>query len=54
MGSGERIKFFRTDGFGVAIFLSRFPFDLTIAISVMFWTLSIGIGRAYDAPETER
>lgn len=54
MGSGERLSFEQSGGFGFGIFIARFPFALTIGVAFLFWTLTIGLGRAYDAPETER
>lgn len=55
MGSGSRLKFFplSTAGnrsFGLGMYVSQFPFALTFDFHVLFWGVSIGLGRAYDAP----
>jgi hypothetical protein len=50
MGSGDRIKFSRAGSFGLGLYVDRFPFALTFNVHVLMWALSVGIGRAYDAP----
>lgn len=48
MGSGDRIKLYRSGCFGIGVTLARFPFALTLNILFLFWTLSIGLGKGYD------
>lgn len=48
MGSGDRITFDRTGGFGLGVHLGRFPFAVTVNVSFLFWNLSIGFGKGYD------
>jgi hypothetical protein len=48
MGSGDRITFTSSEAFGIGFNVSRFPFALTINVHLLFWHLSIGIGRGYD------
>ena len=50
MGSGDRFSFGRADGFGIGIYVSRFPFSVTIGMQFAVWNLTLGFGRAYDDP----
>jgi hypothetical protein len=48
MGSGDRISVWRTEGFGIGLNVSRFPFSVTISAQVLLWGVSIGFGKGYD------
>lgn len=48
MGSGDRVKFWRSDEFGLGFGVSRFPFAVTIWLRLTFWGASIGFGKGYD------
>jgi hypothetical protein len=48
MGSGDRVKFFRSDALGAGFFVARFPFAVTLTAHLLFWCVSIGFGRGYD------
>lgn len=49
MGSGNRFKFGRLEGFGIGLYVSRFPFALTLTVNLFFWYVSLGLGKPYDA-----
>lgn len=51
MGSGPRFHFQWIKGLMFGITVERFPYDLTISISIGPLLLSYGFGRAYDDPE---
>jgi hypothetical protein len=48
MGSGNRFRFTRHMGFGIGVYLSRFPFNPTIIVSLGLWDIQVGLGKAYD------
>jgi hypothetical protein len=48
MGSGDRFTLSRSEGFGLGLFVCRFPFALTINVSFLLWHLSAGFGKGYD------
>jgi len=48
MGSGDRFTYGNSEGFGVGFFYSKFPFAHTFTLSVAFWYISVGFGKAYD------
>ena len=48
MGSGDRITFYRTGGFGLGAQVSRFPFFVTFSVNLFFWGFSVGFGKGYD------
>jgi hypothetical protein len=49
MGSGDRFQFFvMRDTFGIGIFISQFPFKLTIELNFAIWGIQLGFGKAYD------
>lgn len=52
MGSGNRLKFHRNDGFGIGFGVSRFPFAITISVWLLFWVASVGLGKAYDESQS--
>lgn len=50
MGSGSRFTYgWNQDTLGLGFYISRFPFELSIYIVFLFWNLSIGFGKGYDA-----
>ena len=50
MGSGPRFKFEQDfTGFALGIGVFRFPYSWTVGISLGFWDISYGFGKAYDA-----
>ena len=50
MGSGSKFKVYTNyEGIGVGFYISKFPFACTINITVLLWTVMIGIGKGYDA-----
>lgn len=49
MGSGNRLSCGRTHGFALGFNAARFPFAVTIGISIGFWYVSLGLGKPYDA-----
>lgn len=49
MGSGARFQFFVMRGsFGIGIYISQFPFKLTINLNFAIWGIQLGFGGAYD------
>ena len=48
MGSGDRVKFYRTEAFGIGFSACRFPFSLTFNVHILLWVFSVGLGKAYD------
>jgi hypothetical protein len=48
MGSGNKFQVWKADGFGLGFSISRFPFALTISVSLLFWGVSLGFGKGYD------
>jgi hypothetical protein len=48
MGSGDKFKVWRSDGFGLGFNVSRFPFALTFNVHVLLWGISLGFGKGYD------
>lgn len=58
MGSGSRLQFYPLGlggdwCFSLGLSLSSFPFALTVSVNFMFWGMSLGLGRAYDAPRQD-
>ena len=48
MGSGSRFKISKHEGVGLGVYIDTFPFSVTVNVSVLFWTISLGFGKAYD------
>jgi hypothetical protein len=48
MGSGKRIDWWRGDSWEIGGLISHFPFAITITLVVGYWTLKLGLGKAYD------
>lgn len=48
MGSGNKFSVWRSDGFGLGLNVSRFPFALTVSVHLLLWGVSIGFGKGYD------
>lgn len=48
MGSGPRFTIDRTEGFGLGIYVSRFPHSLSINITLIAFNIYIGFGKGYD------
>lgn len=48
MGPGSRFKLRRTQGFGLGVFVCRFPFSWTIKVGLLVWYVEVGFGKGYD------
>lgn len=48
MGSGDRFTLDITSGFGFGIYVSRWPFALSIDVQITWLHLSLGFGKGYD------
>ena len=48
MGSGSKFEINLTPGFGLAVYVSRFPHQLSVNILVGCWTIYLGFGKGYD------
>lgn len=48
MGSPDRIDFGKCNGFGLGFYYAKFPYEHTLNFNLLFWYISIGIGKAYD------
>lgn len=48
MGSGPRFSISSLDGFGLGIYVSRFPHTVSISINVIVINIYIGFGKGYD------
>lgn len=48
MGSGDRVKFVVIPGFGLCATVSRFPFAVTVNLTVACFWVSFGFGKGYD------
>lgn len=48
MGSGPRFKAWKSGGFGLGFYATDFPFKLSLNVTLFFWTVCIGLGKAYD------
>ncbi len=48
MGSGDRIKAGLIPGLGLCLTVARFPFALTVNVTLACFWLSIGFGKGYD------
>lgn len=47
MGPGPRIDFNKSESFGVGVFFTTFPYQVSIHIQVAIWSVSIGLGKPY-------
>lgn len=48
MGSGNRLKLYRTQGFALGVYVGKFPFAVTVELLLGPVTLSLGFGKGYD------
>jgi hypothetical protein len=48
MGSGDKFSVSVTDGFGLGIYIDRFPHSLSIQINLIKISIYIGFGKGYD------
>ena len=48
MGSGDRFDYGLVRGFGLAVYLDRFPHDYSFNIVIGCFYIYIGIGKGYD------
>jgi hypothetical protein len=48
MGSGPRFQISRIDGFGLGIYVGRFPHSISININLIMINVYIGFGKGYD------
>lgn len=47
MGPGDRFKFSKLQGWGLGVYLDRFPYDYSINISLLKFCIFIGLGKSY-------
>lgn len=48
MGSGKRFMFYTMRAFGIGVYISRFPFSLTIDLHFLVFGLQLAFGKGYD------
>jgi len=48
MGSGEKFQVSLIKGLGLAVYVGTFPHALSITITVLCFSIYIGIGKGYD------
>ncbi len=50
MGSGDKITWGKlaTPTIGLGLYIGRFPFNLTIGVTFIFWFVQLGFGKGYD------
>jgi hypothetical protein len=48
MGSGSRFEYGWSGAVGLGVHIGKFPFKVTVSISVLFWYVQIGFGKGYD------
>ena len=48
MGSGSRFGISITKGFGLAVYVDRFPHALSITLLIGFVNIYLGFGKGYD------
>ncbi len=48
MGSPDRFTFGKSNGFGLGFYYSKFPYEHYLSLNLLFWYVSIGLGKAYD------
>ena len=54
MGPGDRFEIYKMHGScGIGIWFDRFPYDLTINISLIKWNIQLGFGKPYTECDNE-
>lgn len=48
MGSGDKFSFHIINGFGLAVYVDRFPHELSITLTIACFELYFGFGKGYD------
>ena len=49
MGSGSKFTVVsHYDAIGLGLYISKFPFALTVNVTFLFWHISLGFGKGYD------
>ena len=48
MGSGDKIQFSITNGFGLAVYFSKFPHEYCATILIGCFNIYIGFGKGYE------
>lgn len=48
MGSGDRFSFGVTKGFGLAIYVDKFPHEYCATILIGCFLIYLGFGKGYD------
>lgn len=48
MGSGDKFRVNFAHGFGLAVYVSRFPHELSITLLLGFIDIYLGFGKGYD------
>lgn len=48
MGSGPRFKITALEGFGIGLYVNRFPHALSINVNLLVINIYIGFGKGYD------
>jgi len=47
MGPGDRFEVTVTDGWGLGVYYTKFPYDHSINITLLKINISIGLGKSY-------
>lgn len=48
MGSGDKFYIEKTSGFGLGLFIKRWPHQLSLTITIANLMIYIGFGKGYD------
>jgi len=48
MGSGSKFSISLVRGFGLAVYVDKFPHELSVNILVACWNIYLGFGKGYD------
>lgn len=48
MGAGDKFSIGIVKGFGLAVFVDRFPHELSITLIVGWFQIYLGFGKGYD------
>jgi len=48
MGAGDKFSISIVKGFGLAIFVDKFPHELSITIMLGWFMIYLGFGKGYD------
>lgn len=48
MGSGDKFSVSMIQGFGLGVYITRFPHQLSININLFVINIYIGLGKGYD------